>query len=409
MSGLPSTRESAATPAVASRGKIVMMAIIAGAVITNIYCTQPILPLIAAGLRVNITAVDFVAGAALLGFSTGLALLLPLGDRFDRRKLVLTQIALAFVFAATSAVAPGIWALIAASFALGIVSCVPQQLVPFAAVMSLPSERGRNVGTVVSGIMIGILVGRTIAGVIGAAWGWRAVYGAEAAFMVPVFIAAAALLPKGVPSTNLSYGRLLASLWPLVRDNRPIRGSMIIQALLWACFNAFWVNLAALLKSGPWHLGSAWAGGFGIIGAAGAFAASLGGNATDRVGFRKVIGASIGIATLAYVLLSGAATSLPLLIVGVIVLDIGVQSGLVSNQTRAFSVDPKAQGRINSLYMTATFFGGAVGATVSGWLMSRFGWSGIVAFGVALGIVAAAIHWIGAPRESAGRIPSNAD
>jgi len=409
VSGLPSTRESAATPAVASRGKIVMMAIIAGAVITNIYCTQPILPLIAAGLRVNITAVDFVAGAALLGFSTGLALLLPLGDRFDRRKLVLTQIALAFVFAATSAVAPGIWALIAASFALGIVSCVPQQLVPFAAVMSLPSERGRNVGTVVSGIMIGILVGRTIAGVIGAAWGWRAVYGAEAAFMVPVFIAAAALLPKGVPSTNLSYGRLLASLWPLVRDNRPIRESMIIQALLWACFNAFWVNLAALLKSGPWHLGSAWAGGFGIIGAAGAFAASLGGNATDRVGFRKVIGASIGIATLAYVLLSGAATSLTLLIVGVIVLDIGVQSGLVSNQTRAFSVDPKAQGRINSLYMTATFFGGAVGATVSGWLMSRFGWSGIVAFGVALGIVAAAIHWIGAPRESASRIPSNAD
>ncbi|MFP4898137.1 MFS transporter, partial [Paraburkholderia sp. BR14261] len=182
-----------------------------------------------------------------------------------------------------------------------------------------------------------------------------------------------------------------------------------IQALLWACFNAFWVNLAALLKSGPWHLGSAWAGGFGIIGAAGAFAASLGGNATDRVGFRKVIGASIVIATLAYVLLSGAATSLTLLIVGVIVLDIGVQSGLVSNQTRAFSVDPKAQGRINSLYMTATFFGGAVGATVSGWLMSRFGWSGIVAFGVVLGIVASAIHWIGAPRESAGRIPSNAD
>ncbi|TAM51173.1 MAG: MFS transporter [Paraburkholderia sp.] len=409
MSGSPSTRESSATPAVASRGKIVMMAIIAGAVITNIYCTQPILPLIAAGLRVNITAVDFVAGAALFGFSTGLALLLPLGDRFDRRRLVLGQIVLALVFAASAAVAHGIWALIAASFALGIVSCVPQQLVPFAAVMSLPSERGRNVGTVVSGIMVGILVGRTIAGVIGATWGWRVVYGAEAAFMVPVLIAAAALLPKGVPSTNLSYGRLLASLWPLVRDNRPIRESMVIQALLWACFNAFWVNLAALLKSGPWHLGSAWAGGFGIIGAAGAFAASLGGNATDRVGFRKVIGASIGIATLAYLILSGAATSLTLLIVGVIVLDIGVQAGLVSNQTRAFSVDPKAQGRINSLYMTATFFGGAVGATVSGWLMSRFGWSGIVAFGVVLGIVAAAVHWVGAPRQSAGPVPSNAD
>ena len=147
----PTTPDSPTAPATVSRGKILMMAIVAGAVITNIYCTQPILPLIKAGLKVDLTTVDLVAAAALLGFSTGLALLLPLGDRFDRRKLVLGQIALAFVFAAAAAAAPGIWTLIAASFGLGIVSCVPQQLVPFAAVMSQPTERGRSVGTVVSG------------------------------------------------------------------------------------------------------------------------------------------------------------------------------------------------------------------------------------------------------------------
>jgi predicted MFS family arabinose efflux permease len=175
---------------------------------------------------------------------------------------------------------------------------------------------------------------------------------------------------------------------------------MIVQALLWACFNAFWVNLAALLATGPWHLGSAWAGGFGIIGAAGAFAASFGGRASDRLGTRAVVGASIGIVTLAYLLLSGANSSLTFLVIGVIVLDIGVQAGLVSNQTRAFAVDPKAQGRINSLYMTATFFGGAVGTIISGWLMSRFGWSGIVAFGTALGLIASAFHLIGAPRST---------
>jgi predicted MFS family arabinose efflux permease len=403
VSALPIASNSPHTPAVASRGKIVMMAVIAGAVITNVYSTQPILPLIASDLRVDLTTVDLVAGAALLGFATGLALLLPLGDRFDRRKLVLGQIAVAFGFGVAAALAPGIWALIAASFGLGIVSCVPQQLVPFAAVMSLPAERGRSVGTVVSGIMVGILLGRTISGVVGAAYGWRAVYGLEAAFMMPVWIAAALLLPRGVPSTNLSYGRLLASLWPLARDNRPIRESMIIQALLWACFNAFWVNLAALLANGPWHLGSAWAGGFGIIGAAGALAATLGGRAADRLGSRSVIGASIGIVTLAYVLLAGADSSLAFLVIGVIVLDIGVQSGLVSNQTRAFAVDPKAQGRINSLYMTATFSGGAIGVMVSGWLMSRFGWHGIVAFGVVLGLVASAIHWIGAARRTGGK------
>ncbi|WP_246181893.1 MFS transporter [Pandoraea cepalis] len=403
MSTSPSTlppQPSPTTHDVASRGKIVMMAIIAGAVVTNIYCTQPILPLIAASLHIDLGTVDLVAAAALLGFSTGLALLLPLGDRYDRRKLVLTQIALAFAFAMAAAFAPGIWALIAASFGLGIVSCVPQQLVPFAAVMSLPSQRGRSVGTVVSGIMVGILLGRTIAGVVGEHFGWRAVYGMEAAFMVPIWIAAASLLPKGRPSTDLSYPRLLASLWPLARDHRPIRESMMIQGLLWACFNAFWVNLAALLAQGPWHLGSAWAGGFGIIGAAGAFAASFGGRATDRLGPRGVIAASIGVVTLAYVLLAGADTSLALLVIGVIVLDIGVQAGLVANQTRAFAVDPKAQGRINSLYMTATFFGGAVGATISGWLMTRFGWSGIAGFGIALGMLASALHWLGTPRSN---------
>jgi len=394
------TSQSSPTPAVASRGKIIMMAIVAGAVITNLYCTQPILPLIASDMKVDLTTVDLVAGSALLGFAVGLALLLPMGDRFDRRKLVLGQIALALCFALAATFAADIWALIAASFGLGIVSCVPQQLVPFAAVMSAPSERGRNVGTVVSGIMVGILLGRTISGVVGDAYGWRAVYAVEAAFMIPVWIAAALLLPRGVPSTNLSYPRLLASLWPLMRDNRPIRESMMIQALLWACFNAFWVNLAALLANGPWQLGSAWAGGFGMIGAAGALAASLGGRAADRRGPRSVVGASIAIVTLAYLLLVGAQTSLVLLVLGVLVLDIGVQSGLVSNQTRAFAVDPKAQGRINSLYMTATFFGGALGTMISGWLMARFGWSGIAGFGVALGVIAGLIHWVGAPRRT---------
>jgi predicted MFS family arabinose efflux permease len=377
---------------VASRGRIIMMAIIAGAVITNLYCIQPILPLIASDMAIGLTTVDLVASVALLGFAAGLGLLLPLGDRYDRRKLVLAQIALAFCFALAAALGHGIWNLIAVSFGLGAVACVPQQLVPFAAVMSAPAERGRAVGTVVSGIMVGILLGRTVSGAVGAAYGWRAVYGVEAAFMIPVWIAAALLLPRGVPSTTLPYGRLLASMWPLVRDHRPLRQTMMVQALLWACFNAFWVNLAALLASSRWHLDSAWAGGFGIIGAAGALAASWGGRATDNIGPRKVIGASIVIVGASYLLLTGAESSLVLLVLGVVVLDIGVQAGLVSNQTRAFAVDPGAQGRINSLYMTATFCGGAIGVALSGWLMAHFGWTGIAWFGVALALIAAFIH-----------------
>ena len=196
----PIAPPAATPPATASRAKIVAMATIAGAVVTNIYCTQPILPLIAQDLHVAPATADLVAGAALLGFATGLALLLPLGDRYDRRKLVLGQIVLAFAFAVASALAPGVWALIGAAFSLGVVSCVPQQLVPFAAVMSAPNERGRNVGTVVTGIMVGILLGRAVSGLIAAHAGWRAVYAVEAAAMVPVGIAAAWLLPRGVPA-----------------------------------------------------------------------------------------------------------------------------------------------------------------------------------------------------------------
>ncbi|NHH83603.1 MFS transporter [Burkholderia gladioli] len=393
-------RAAPATPAApaASRGKIITMAAIAGAVVTNIYCTQPILPLIAQGLHAEVASADLVAGAALLGFATGLALLLPLGDRHDRRKLVLGQIALAFVLALAAALAPNLGSLIGAAFGLGVVSCVPQQLVPFAAVMSAPSQRGRNVGTVVTGIMVGILLGRAVSGVIAACYGWRAVYAAEAAAMVPVGLATAWLLPRGVPSTTLGYGQLLASLWPLARDHRPIRESMLVQALLWAAFNAFWVNLAALLAEGPWHLGSAWAGGFGIIGAAGAMAATIGGRASDRIGTRRVIGLGIAIVTAAYLVLAGAGSSLALLVIGVVVLDIGVQAGLVANQTRAFAADPKAQGRINSLYMTATFVGGALGAIASGALMARFGWHGVVAFGIAAGLAAALVHRCLGPR-----------
>lgn len=405
MRSTPTHSHETRPPPAAPRGKILILAVIAGAVITNIYCTQPILPLIQAGLGVDLASVNLVAGAALLGFATGLALLLPLGDRVDRRKLVLGQIALAFFFALAACMAPGIWALVGASFGLGIVSCVPQQLVPFAALMSSPGERGRSVGTVVSGIMVGILLGRTVAGVVGDAYGWRAVYAMEAAFMIPVWLAARALLPRGIPTTQLSYARLLASLWPLLRDHRPIRESMLIQSLLWACFNVFWVNLAALLANGPWHLGSSWAGAFGIIGAAGALAATVGGRAADRLGSRTVIGTSIVIVTLSWLLMAGAGTSLVLLVIGVIVLDIGVQAALVANQTRAFAADPAAQGRINSLYMTATFIGGALGVAASGWLMERHGWTGVAVFGMVLGAVAGVIHLLGARAQRRSALP----
>jgi predicted MFS family arabinose efflux permease len=275
----------------------------------------------------------------------------PLGDRFDRKTLVLVQIGFAGMFALVASLAPRLPVLLAASFGLGLVSCVPQQLVPFAATMSPADERGRSVGTVVSGIMMGLLLGRTVGGALSSLSGWRPVFAAAAAFMAVMAGVAAYVLPHGRPSTNLPYGRLLASMWPLLRDHRALRRAMLTQALIWVAFNAFWANLASMLAD-DWRLGPFWAGGFGLVGLVGALAAGAGGRAADRIGPMRVLAFSIAMVTLSYFMMFAAPVSMPLLILAVILLDLGCQSALVSNQTRIFALDLHAQGRLNTLYMT---------------------------------------------------------
>ena len=383
------------------RAMILAMAFVAGCVVANIYFAQPMLPLIAADLHVPAASIGLIPGFSLAGFALGLALLLPLGDRYDRRIIVLVQIGLAALFALAAALAPSFPLLLAACLGLGCVSCVPQQLVPFAAQISPPAERGRSVGTVVSGIMMGLLLGRTVGGGLSALVGWRPVFGFAAALMALLTVATAFLLPKGAPTTDLSYPRLLASLWPLLRRHGALRRAMATQALLWVCFNAFWANLATLLIQGPYKLGPFWAGAFGVVGLVGALAATAGGRGSDRMGPMRVLSISIAIVFAAYLVMSVAAASMIALIAGVILLDLGCQSALVSNQTSVMALDPQAQGRVNTLYMTTIFLGGAIGAAISGWAMARFGWEGVIALGLVSAALAGVLHATGERRRAA--------
>ncbi len=367
------------------------MAVVAGGVVANIYFSQPMLPLIVADLHASAGAIGLIPACTLAGFAAGLAILVPLGDRIDRKKIVLAQIGFAALFTLASALAPNFPVLLAASLGLGFVSCVPQQMVPFAAAISPPESRGRSVGMVVSGIMIGLLMGRTVGGALSSLTGWRAVFGLASVFMIAVFIVTAYLLPRGKPTTDLSYGRLMASLWALWRDHPPLRSAMASQTLLWIAFNAFWVNLAALLVN-SYGLGPFWAGAFGVVGLVGAFAATVGGRASDRVGSLKVLTFSAACVTLSYVVMFAAPVSLIAIVAGVILLDLGCQSALVANQTRIFALDPKAHGRINTLFMTSIFLGGAGGAALSGWLMARYGWHGVASLGLAAGLGAMAVQ-----------------
>ena len=375
----------------AARGPFVAFAVIAGAVIANVYFPQPILPRIAADLGAPISSMGLIPGFTLAGFACGLATLVPLGDSVQRRTLVLAQIALAAVFALGFALAPTFVALLGAAFGLGLVSCVSQQLVPFAAMLAPAATRGRAVGVVVSGIMIGLLGGRTVGGALSAVIGWRYVFLIDAAFMVAMFGVAWRVLPNVQPASDLSYGALLASLPRLAFRHPLLRRAMATQALAWIAFNAFWASLASLL-SGSWGLGSFWAGAFGLVGLIGAFAASAGGRAADRLGSNRVLYFSFTLIMIAYLVMFWAPVSMAALVFGVIVLDLGCQSALVANQTRIFALDPTAQGRLNTLYMVATFVGGACGAALSGYLMARFGWTGVATLGAVAGAAALALH-----------------
>jgi predicted MFS family arabinose efflux permease len=391
-------REKGSAPA--HRGKILAMAFVAGGVVTNIYFNQPMLPLIAADLGVPEGSIGLIPGFTLAGFALGLASLVPLGDRWNRKTIVLVQIGCAALFALISALSPNLVVLLGASLGLGVCSCVPQQLTPFAAAVSPPAERGRSVGVVVGGIMVGLLMGRVIGGAFSSLAGWRGVFGLAAGFMCALGVIAARVLPAGEPTSGLGYGRLIASLWPLARDHRALRLAMATQALIWVAFNAFWANLANLLAREPYRLGAFYAGAFGLVGMVGALAANFGGRAADRIGPARVLGYSIALVTFAYVVMFAAPVSMLAIVAGVILLDLGCQSALVSNQTRVLGLDASAQGRINTLYMTAAFLGGAIGAALSGYLMSRFGWTGVAALGCGAGLAAGAIHAAARPRQT---------
>lgn len=375
----------------ATRGQILAMAFTAGAVVANIYFAQPMLPLIAQSLNAPASAIGLIPAFTLAGFSGGLLTLVPLGDRYDRKRIVLTQIAFAAVFALAAALAPSLPLLLAACLGLGFVSCAPQQMVPFAAAMSAPHERGRAVGTVAGGIMLGLLTGRIVGGALSALVGWRLVFGFAAVLMGFAFAITARLLPPGRPTSNLPYLRLLASMGPLLRDHPALRNAIVTQTMIWVAFNAFWVSLASLLQQ-SWELGPFWAGAFGLVGIAGALAANAGGRAADRFGPLRVLVFGVVCVALGYVAFAFGGVSLAALVVGVVLLDLGCQSALVSNQTRIFALDPAAQGRINTLFMVSIFLGGAAGAGLSGYLMAHVGWSGVVAEGLVASALAGLAH-----------------
>jgi predicted MFS family arabinose efflux permease len=391
-SSIPQTVPATDVPAPASHkldnALVWLMAITCGLVVANIYYNQPLLAAIGRTFHLSDSGASLVATATQIGYTLGMLFVVPLGDMLERKRLMLLMLLGAAVFMGLAAVAPSFAVLAGASVLIGIFSAVPQLLVPMAAHLAPEESRGRIVGRVMSGLLIGILLSRTVSGYVGLHLGWRAMFEIGAGLMVLLCALLAWKLPTDRPGFTGTYASLMKSLLTLTKEQVPLRRAALVGASLFAAFSVFWTTLAFYLEGPPYQYGSDIAGFFGLIGAFGALAAPLAGKTADTKGPDYTIRLGIVLALGAYAILGFGGSYLAGLVVGVILLDVGVQAAHISNQSMIFALVPEARSRLNTVYMTAYFIGGSLGSIAGGLAWTHGGWPGVCLMG--LGFVALA-------------------
>ena len=370
-----------------SRGLVLLMAAATGVAVASNYYAQPLLQTLAQAFSIDVGRAGLVVTVAQLAYAAGLLLLVPLGDRLERRKLIVGLYLVSAVGLLVSAFAHSFALLLLGPLVTGASSVCAQILVPFAATLAAPHERGKVIGTVMSGLLLGILLARTASGLLAGIGGWHLVYAVAAGLIVVV----AALLWRGLPKVpgqaGLSYPRLIGSVLALLRDEPVLRARSVLGGLLFAGFSIFWTTLAFLLAGPRYGYGTATIGLFGLIGAAGAFAANLSGKLSDRGRAHWVTWGGLVLLLGSWGLLAAAPSSLLALVIGILLLDVAVQGVHIGNQHAIYQLDPAARNRITSAYITCYFIGGALGSTLGAMAYAGGGWNGVALAGGGLALL----------------------
>jgi len=396
MSSIPSSHAHP-RPAGLPAPLVTLLAAGAGLAVACLYYSQPMLGVLGSELGSDGRAVGFVPTMTQLGYALGILLLAPLGDRYDRRRIIVVKAAALCAALLVAGAAPSAGLLLAASLAIGLAATMAQDIVPAAAVLAPDAHRGRIVGSVMTGLLMGILLSRVVSGVVAEAFGWRTMFVLAALSIAAIGAAVWRGLPRLHPTTHLPYAALLGSLGTLWRKHGALRRAALAQGFLSVGFSAFWSTLAVMLHGAPFHLGSAAAGLFGLAGAAGALAAPIAGRLADRRGPELVTRAGallvlLSFAAMGLMPLLPREAQLGLLAVSAVGFDLGIQVALIAHQTLVYGIDPGARSRLNALLFTVVFIGMAAGSALGSLALARWGWLAVTTLASTAALLALAVR-----------------
>ncbi|WP_405198548.1 MFS transporter [Christiangramia sp. LLG6405-1] len=383
-----------------SKSVLYLMSASAGLVVANNYYNQPLLNLIAIDFGVSEAAVSNVPLFTQLGYAFGLLFIIPLGDKFPRKKMVMVDFIVIIISLLAMAIAPSLPILILSGFVVGFSCVVPQVFVPMAAQLANPENRGSAIGIVMSGLLIGILGSRFISGYVGEYFGWRAMYYGATGIMLILWLLLKLKLPELQPDFKGTYKQLMQSTWHYFKTESPVRLAAVRGGLGFAGFSAFWTTLVFVMEDN-FNYGSGIAGAFGLLGIGGALAATVIGKLSDRMNKNNLITLATLIMLLAWMIFEFSGNSIVGMVIGVLLVDMGLQSLHITNQNIIFSRNQDARNRINTIYMVGYFAGGALGTITGAYAWELFHWEGVVTLGLFYTILILITHFLFKKTESA--------
>lgn len=377
-----------------SKTVIWSMSIISGLVVANNYYNQPLLGLIAKDFSVSESAAGKISVLTQLGYAFGLLLIVPLGDKFLRKKLILIDLVLVFAALLWMTFATELWMLYAASLLIGTTSVIPQLFVPIAAELSSEKDKAANIGLVVSGLLLGILLSRFVGGIVGELWGWRSMFGIAAGLMLLVWVFVYKMLPELQPNFKGTYLELMNSVLQLAKTQPVLQLASFRGAMAFGSMCALFTTLVFHMERPPFEVGASVVGSFGLAGAVGALAAAKVGSLQNKMSINRIILYALLILIGSWGFTYFAGNTYWGLIIGVILIDLGVQSSHIMNQTNYFLLKTNAVNRLNTVYMVSYFIGGSLGTFFASLAWQYAQWEGVCLVGITMGLLALIAHLI---------------